>query len=100
MRVFLLVSLWVFSLINSLSAQKLKMEIKPGDMVEEFTPEKSGIIRKLPEGYYDKTLAQILEKASMKSLAIQIPFVSTSEFIVTYEVPPPANLNCSAIKFA
>lgn len=92
MRVFLLVSLWVFSLINSLSAQKLKMEIKPGDMVEEFTPEKSGIIRKLPEGYYDKTLAQILEKASMKSLATQIPFVSTSEFIVTYEVPPPANV--------
>lgn len=92
MRVFLLVSLWVFSLINSLSAQKLKMEMKPGDMIEEFTPEKSGIIRNLPEGYYDKALAQILEKARKKSLATQIPFVSTSEFIVTFEVPPPANV--------
>lgn len=92
MRVFLLVFLLVFSLFNGLHAQKLKMETKPGDMVEEFTPEKSGIIRKLPAGYYDKTLAQILENASKKSLATNIPAVSTSEVIVTYEVPPPANV--------
>ena len=92
MRVFLLGFLLVFSLINGLHAQKLKMEIKPGEMVEEFTPEKSGIIRKLPADYYEKTLAQILENASKKSLAINIPTVSTSEFIITYEVPPPANV--------
>ena len=92
MRVFLLVNLLVFSLFNGVHAQKLKMEMKPGEMVEEFTPEKSGIIRKLPEGYYDKTLAQILENASKKSLATNIPTVSTSEFIVTYEVPPPATV--------
>jgi len=92
MRVFLLVNLLVFSLFNGVHAQKLKMEMKPGEMVEEFTPEKSGIIRKLPEGYYDKTLAQILENASKKSLATHLPTVSTSEFIVTYEVPPPANV--------
>ena len=92
MRIFLLGFLLVFSLINGLNAQKLKMEMKPGEMVEEFTPEKSGIIRKLPEGYYDKTLAQILENASKKSLAINIPTVSTSEVIITYEVPPPANV--------
>ena len=92
MRVFLSGFLLVFSLINGLHAQKLKMEMKPGEMVEEFTPEKSGIIRKLPEGYYDKTLAQILENASKKSLAINIPTVSTSEVIITYEVPPPANV--------
>ena len=92
MRVFLSGFLLVFSLINGLHAQKLKMEMKPGEMVEEFTPEKSGIIRKLPDGYYDKTLAQILENASKKSLAINIPTVSTSEVIITYEVPPPANV--------
>ena len=92
MRVFLSGFLLVFSLINGLHAQKLKMEMKPGEMVEEFTPEKSGIIRKLPEGYYDKTLAQILENASKKSLATNIPTVSTSEVIITYEVPPPANV--------
>jgi hypothetical protein len=92
MRIFLLFVLLFFSILHGLIAQKLKMEMKPGDIVEEFTPEKSGIIRKLPEDYYDKTLAQILEKASKKSLATQIPFVSTSEFIVTYEVPPPANV--------
>jgi len=92
MRVFLSVFLLVFSLINGLHAQKLKMEMKPGEMVEEFTPEKSGIIRKLPADYYEKTLAQILENASKKSLAINIPTVSTSEFIITYEVPPPANV--------
>ena len=92
MRIFLLGFLLVFSLINGLHAQKLKMEMKPGEMVEEFTPEKSGIIRKLPDGYYDKTLAQILENASKKSLAINIPTVSTSEVIITYEVPPPANV--------
>ena len=92
MRVFLLVSLFVFSLFNSLFAQKLKMEMKPGEMIEEYTPEKSGIIRKLPEDYYDKTLAQILEKANKKSLSTNLSTVSTSEFIVTYEVPPPANV--------
>lgn len=92
MRVFLLLSLMVLGFFNGLIAQKLKMEMKPGDMVEEFTPEKSGIIRKLPEGYYDKTLAQILEKATKKSLATNIPSVSTSEFVITYEVPPPANV--------
>lgn len=92
MRVFLSGFLLVFSLINGLHAQKLKMEMKPGEMVEEFTPEKSGIIRKLPDGYYDKTLAQILENASKKSLATNIPAVSTSEVIITYEVPPPANV--------
>ena len=92
MRVFLSGFLLVFSIINGLHAQKLKMEMKPGEMVEEFTPEKSGIVRKLPEGYYDKTLAQILENASKKSLAINIPTVSTSEVIITYEVPPPANV--------
>ena len=92
MRVFLSGFLLVFSLINGLHAQKLKMEMKPGEMVEEFTPEKSGIIRKLPDGYYDKTLAQILENASKKSLANNIPTVSTSEVIITYEVPPPANV--------
>lgn len=92
MRVFLLGFLLVFSLINGLHAQKLKMEMKPGEMVEEFTPEKSGIIRKLPADYYEKTLAQILEKANKKSMAINIPTVSTSEFIITYEVPPPANV--------
>lgn len=92
MRIFLLGFLLVFSLINGLHAQKLKMEMKPGEMVEEFTPEKSGIVRKLPDGYYEKTLAQILEKANKKSLAINIPTVSTSEFIITYEVPPPANV--------
>ena len=92
MRVFLSGFLLVFSLINGLHAQKLKMEMKPGEMVEEFTPEKSGIVRKLPDGYYEKTLAQILEKANKKSLAINIPTVSTSEVIITYEVPPPANV--------
>ena len=92
MRVFLSGFLLVFSIINGLHAQKLKMEMKPGEMIEEYTPEKSGIIRKLPEGYYDKTLAQILENASKKSLAINIPTVSTSEVIITYEVPPPANV--------
>jgi len=92
MRVFLSVFLLFFSLINGLHAQKLKMEMKLGEMVEEFTPEKSGIIRKLPADYYEKTLAQILENASKKSLAINIPTVSTSEVIITYEVPPPANV--------
>lgn len=92
MRAIWMVSLLVFGYFNSLNAQKLKMEMKPGEMVEEFTPEKSGIVRKLPEGYYDKTLAQILEKANKKSLGTHIPTVSTSEFIINYEVPPPANV--------
>jgi hypothetical protein len=34
---------------SNLLAQKIKMEFKPGLIVEEYTPEKSGIHRELPE---------------------------------------------------
>lgn len=92
MRYFLFYSLLFLGFSKSLIAQKLKMEMKPGQMVEEFTPEKSGIIRHLPDGYYEKTLAEILEKQSKKSLSTKDFKLSNSEVIVSYEVAPPANV--------
>ena len=74
-----------------LSAQKLKMEFKPGIMVEEFTPERSGIQRDLPAGYYERGLAAALEKAAKKSQSTSQSAAAT-QVIVTYETPPPANV--------
>lgn len=74
-----------------LPAQKLKMEFKPGIMVEEFTPERSGIQRDLPAGYYERGLAAALEKAAKKSQSTSQSAAAT-QVIVTYETPPPANV--------
>jgi hypothetical protein len=71
--------------------QKLKMEFKPGVMVEEFTPERSGIKRDLPEGYYERGLAAALELAAKKSQSTS-QSTATTQVIVTYETPPPANV--------
>jgi len=76
---------------QKLSAKKLKMEFKPGIMVEEFTPERSGIKRDLPEGYYERGLAAALELAAKKSQSTSQSTAAT-QVIVTYETPPPANV--------
>mgnify|MGYP000408513920 CR=1 FL=1 len=74
-----------------LPAQHVKMEFKPGIMVEEFTPERSGIQRDLPAGYYERGLAAALEKAAKKSQSTSQSAAAT-QVIVTYETPPPANV--------
>ena len=96
MKKYLLPFLIILLASQGLSAQrlsvpKLKMEFKPGVMVEEFTPERSGIQRDLPVGYHDKSLAVALENAAKKSQSTSQSTAAT-QVIVTYETPPPANV--------
>ncbi|MEN9385642.1 MAG: hypothetical protein RLZZ185_383, partial [Bacteroidota bacterium] len=83
----------LFFLLGSygLLAQKLKMEFKPGIMVEEYTPEKSGIHRELPEGYSKRILEEIQNRNARSTQSQQATQAGT-QVIVTYEVPPPADV--------
>ena len=83
----------LFFLLSSygLLAQKLKMEFKPGIMVEEYTPEKSGIHRELPEGYSQRILEEIQNRNARSTQSQQATQAGT-QVIVTYEVPPPADV--------
>ena len=71
----------------SLLAQKLKMEFKPGIMVEEYTPEKSGIHRELPEGYSQRILEEIQNRNTRAKQSQQATQVGT-QVVITYEDSP------------
>ena len=76
---------------TNLFAQKIKMEFKPGLIIEEYTPEKSGIHRELPEGYSQRILEEIQNRNARAIQSQQSTQVST-QVIVTYETPPPADV--------
>lgn len=76
---------------SQIVAQKIKMEFKPGLMIEEYTPEKSGIHRELPEGYSQRMLEEIQNRNSRASQAQQAVKAGT-QVVVTYETVPPADI--------
>lgn len=76
---------------SNLLAQKIKMEFKPGLIVEEYTPEKSGIHRELPEGYSQRMLEEIQNRNARASQAQQSVKAGT-QVVVTYETVPPADI--------
>lgn len=76
---------------SNLLAQKIKMEFKPGLIVEEYTPEKSGIHRELPEGYSQRMLEETQNRNARASQAQQSVKAGT-QVVVTYETVPPADI--------
>ena len=78
-------------LSSQIVAQKIKMEFKPGLIIEEYTPEKSGIHRELPEGYSQRILEEIQNRNARASQAQQAAKAGT-QVIVTYETAPPADI--------
>ena len=76
---------------SNLLAQKIKMEFKPGLIVEEYTPEKSGIHRERPEGYSQRMLEEIQNRNARASQAQQSVKAGT-QVVVTYETVPPADI--------
>ena len=76
---------------SNLLAQKIKMEFKPGLIVEEYTPEKSGIHRELPEGYSQRMLEEIQNRNARATQAAAIVKAGT-QVVVTYETAPPADI--------
>jgi len=63
------------------------MEFKPGIMVEEYTPEKSGIHRELPEGYSQRILEEIQNRNARTKQSQQATQAGT-QVIVSYEDSP------------
>jgi hypothetical protein len=74
-----------------LGQKTFPIEFKPGQQVEEYTPEKSGIHRELPAGYSQRILEEAKNRSGLASFATQ-GAQSTTQVIVSYETPPPANV--------
>ena len=83
-----------FLLICSVSfAQKgrYKMELVPGKMIEEFTPEHLGLQRDLPAGYTENMRAILAQAAAIKQEATTANN-ATATIVLTYETVPPADV--------
>jgi len=88
---FYTLCLVIFVSSGNLFAQKLKMEFKPGTIIEEYTPEKSGIHRELPEGYSKRMLEEIQNRNARATQGQQATKAGT-QVVVTYETAPPADI--------
>ncbi len=71
-----------------------KLEFRPGIMIEEYTPERSGIKREIPEGYTAEMERLWLEKSSKKSNSTNSSAASLvpTQIILNFETVPPANV--------
>jgi len=76
---------------GNLFGQKLKMEFQPGQIIEEYTPEKSGIHRELPEGYSKRMLEEI-QNRNARTLQAQQTIQAGTRVVVSYEEVPPVDV--------
>jgi hypothetical protein len=67
------------------------MEMVPGIMIQEYTPEFMGLKRDLPEGYTESMRA-ILAQAEAIKLEATSQTNATATFVLTFETPPPADI--------
>jgi hypothetical protein len=74
--------------IGNLFSQKIKMEFKPGIITEEYTPEKSGIHRELPEGYSERMLKEIQNRQG-RVVQSQQQIKKGTQVVISYEEVPP-----------
>jgi hypothetical protein len=70
---------------------RYKMEMVPGKMIEEYTPEYLGLKRDLPAGYTESMRAILAEAAAIKVQATTQTKASAN-IVVTYETVPPADV--------
>ncbi len=77
--------------MSNLFAQKSKMEFKPGLIIEEYTPEKSGIHRELPEGYSQRILEEI-QNRNARTTQSQQSVKAGTQVVLTYETVPPSDI--------
>ena len=85
---------FLFLLISTASfAQKrrYKMEMVPGKMIKEYTPEYMGLKRDLPEGYTENMRAILAQAAAIRVEAIT-QTKATANIVLTYETVPPADV--------
>jgi len=70
---------------------RFKMEMVPGTMIEEYTPEYMGLKRDLPAGYTESMRAILAQAAAIKVEATTQTKASAN-IVVTYETVPPADV--------
>ena len=84
---------FIFLISFSISAQKgrYKMEMVPGKIIEEYTPEYLGMKRDLPENYTESMRAILAQAAAIK-LDAATQTKTTAKIVLSYETPPPADV--------
>mgnify|MGYP000594278614 FL=1 len=70
---------------------RYKMEMVPGKMIEEYTPEHLGLKRDLPAGYTE-TMRAILAQAAAIKVQSSTQTKASANIVVTYETVPPADV--------
>jgi hypothetical protein len=70
---------------------RYKMEMVPGKMIEEYTPEYLGLKRDLPAGYTESMRAILAEAAAIK-VQSSTQTKASATIVVTYETVPPADV--------
>ena len=68
-----------------------KMEMVPGVIIQEYTPEFMGLKRDLPEGYTESMRA-ILAQAEAIKLEATSQTQASATINLTFETPPPADI--------
>ena len=70
---------------------RYKMEMVPGKMIQEYTPEYMGLKRDLPEGYTEN-MRTILAQAAAIKLDASTQTKASANIVLTYETVPPADV--------
>lgn len=86
--------IYLFLLISTATfAQKgrHKMEMVPGKMIKEYTPEYMGLKRDLPEGYTENMRA-ILAQAAAIRVEATTQTKASANIVLTFETVPPADV--------
>lgn len=70
---------------------RYKMEMVPGKMIQEYTPEYLGLKRDLPAGYTENMRAILAQAAAIK-LDASSQTKAAANIVLTYETVPPADV--------
>lgn len=70
---------------------RYKMEMVPGKMIEEYTPEYLGLKRDLPAGYTESMRAILAQAAAIK-VQSSTQTKAAANIVLTYETVPPADV--------
>ena len=87
----LLVLLLCICTVSFAQIGRFKMEMVPGKMIKEYTPEYMGLKRDLPDGYTENMRATLAQAAAIK-LDASTQTKASANIILTYETVPPADV--------
>ena len=87
----LLVLLLCICTVSFAQKGRFKMEMVPGKMIKEYTPEYMGLKRDLPDGYTENMRATLAQAAAIK-LDASTQTKASANIILTYETVPPADV--------